>query len=63
VCAHRCGSASLSPRARWSIRMTVNVWLYVGMLEAQGLPASQLTITVGFGTTLFHGDDGSERSA
>lgn len=29
--------------------------------EAQGLPASQLTITVGFGTTLFHGADGRDR--
>jgi deferrochelatase/peroxidase EfeB len=29
--------------------------------EAQGLPASQLTITVGFGTTLFHSDDGRDR--
>ncbi|MGH3794152.1 MAG: iron uptake transporter deferrochelatase/peroxidase subunit [Pseudonocardiaceae bacterium] len=29
--------------------------------EAQGLPASQVTITVGFGTTLFHGADGRDR--
>ncbi|MGH3672821.1 MAG: Dyp-type peroxidase domain-containing protein, partial [Pseudonocardiaceae bacterium] len=29
--------------------------------EALGLPASQLTITVGFGTTLFHGEGGRDR--
>jgi deferrochelatase/peroxidase EfeB len=29
--------------------------------EAQGLPASQLTITIGFGTTLFHDADGRDR--
>lgn len=28
--------------------------------EAQELPASQLTITIGFGTTLFQGDDGRD---
>ena len=29
--------------------------------EAQGSPASRLTITVGFGITLFHGNDGRDR--